>query len=154
MNRETTYRNCSISGASPIGLLLALFDRLAADMGRAATAIRSNDIEGRCREINHALIIVGQLESWVDKEKGGESARQLASYYVYLRAKMMEASAKLSAEILESLIESILHVRSSWQALDTTAPLSAPAGGSSYASAGAVSSYQSAEPRVRFSQSA
>lgn len=154
MNREITYRNCSISGASPIGLLLALFDRLAADMGRAAAAIRRNDIESRCNEINHALIIVGQLESWVDHEKGGDYARQVGSFYGYIRAKLMEASIKQSPEILEGLIESILHVRSSWQSLDAGASLGTQDAASSYSSVGAVASYQSTEPRVRFSQSA
>lgn len=119
---ESTYRNSSISGASPIGLMIALFDRLVADLQRASAAIRRGDIEGRCAELNHAALIVGRLESWLDVESGGEPARDLARFYAHLRAKMLAASAQQSAEILESEIGLILHVRSAWQQLDLMPP--------------------------------
>lgn len=119
---ETAYRNFSIGGASPIGLMLALFDRLVVDFQRAAAALRENDIETRCREMNHATLVLGQLESWLDLENGGDMARDLARFYGYLRAKMLEASASKSAAILEAPISYILHVRSAWQQLDTMPP--------------------------------
>lgn len=119
---EITYRNCSISGASPIGLMIALFDRLVADFQRAAAALRRDDIEMRCREMNHAALILARLESWLDMENGGESARNLARLYAHLRAKMLDAAAKRSAETLESQIGLILHVRSAWQQLDLVPP--------------------------------
>lgn len=154
MNREVAYRNSSISGASPIGLLLALFDRMSADLGRAAVAIRNNDIESRCNEINHALIILGQLESWVDLEKGGDAARQLAGYYTYVRAKILEASANQSTEILAALIESILNVRSSWQRLDATAAEEPATLNRTFVSSSAAAAYGTQAEAVRFSQSA
>lgn len=115
MNLEATYRDCSLGGASPIGLMIALFDRLIADLRRAAEAVRRNDIEGRCRELNHALLIMGQLESWIDRKNGGEPARQLTTFYSYLRARLLEASAKQSAELFEAQMQTIVHIRSKWQ---------------------------------------
>lgn len=119
-NTETAYRNCSIGGASQIGLMVALFDRLTADLQRAAAALRKNDIETRCREMNHAALVLGQLESWLDMENGGNTSRDLSRFYAYLRAKMLEAAAAKSAAVLETPINLILHVRSAWQQLDTT----------------------------------
>jgi flagellar protein FliS len=113
-----SYRKSAIEGASPIGLAIALFDTLVGDLRRAASALRINDIEARCRELNHAALVLGQLESWVDVKNGGEPALQLCRFYAYLRSKMMEASVKKSAAILETQIEMILHVRSSWQQRD------------------------------------
>ena len=116
---ELSYRKSAIEGASPIGLIIVLFDTLAGDLRRAATAIRKNDIEKRCRELNHGALVLGQLESWIDMNNGGESAQALSGFYAYLRSKMMEAAGNSSAKLLETQIDMILHVRSAWQKLDT-----------------------------------
>jgi flagellar secretion chaperone FliS len=118
---ELSYRKSAIEGASSIGLTIALFDTLAGDLRRAAAAIRKNDIEKRCKELDHASLVVGQLESWVDKDKGGDSAQALAQFYGYLRATMMEASVTQSATLLETQIDTVLQVRSAWQKLDNAA---------------------------------
>jgi flagellar protein FliS len=119
---QLSYRKSAIEGASSIGLIIVLFDTLAGDLRRAAAAIRKNDIEKRCRELDHASLVIGQLESWVDINNGGESAQTLAAFYAQLRAKMMEAAGRKSAELLESQIEIIMQVRSAWQKLDTGTP--------------------------------
>jgi flagellar protein FliS len=117
-----SYRKTAIAGASSIGLMIVLFDTLVGDLRRAASALRKDDIETRCRELNHAALVLGQLESWVDLEKGGESAETLTRFYAYLRAKMMEASINKSAAVLDTQIDMILHVRSAWQQLDAAPP--------------------------------
>jgi flagellar secretion chaperone FliS len=118
---ELSYRKSAIEGASSIGLIIALFDTLAGDLRRAAAAIRKNDIEKRCKELDHASLVLGQLASWVDMDKGGESAQTLAQFYAYLRATMMEASVTQSATLLETQLDTILQVRSAWQKLDNAA---------------------------------
>lgn len=117
-----SYRRSAIQGASRIGLMIALFDQLASDLRRASAALRNNDIETRCKELNHALLVTGQLQNWVDVKNGGESAQTLSSFYAYLRAKILEAAATKSAKLLEMQIDMILLVRSSWQQLDTPPP--------------------------------
>lgn len=146
---ELSYRKTAVSGASPLGLVIALYDTLSGDLRRAAAAIRNNDIQKRCAELNHASIVLGQLESWVDKQDGEDLAQSLSSFYGYLRAKMMDASVKQSAEILEAQIELISEVRSAWQQRDAAAPQH------SFAAAGAFGSVvSSSQEHVSFSQSA
>ena len=120
MTTEMSYRKSAIAGASSIGLMIALLDTLAGDLRRAAGALRKNDIEERCKELNHAALVLGQLESWVDLKNGGESAETLSRFYAYLRANMLEASINKDAAVLDKQIEMILHVRSAWQQLDTS----------------------------------
>jgi flagellar protein FliS len=115
---EMSYRRSAIQGASRIGLMIALFDQLASDLRRASAALRNNDIETRCKELNHAFLVLGQLENWVDVKNGGESAQTLSRFYAYLRAKMLEAGAIKSVKLLEMQVDMILLVRSSWQQLD------------------------------------
>jgi flagellar secretion chaperone FliS len=119
---ELSYRRSAIEGASPIGLVIALYDTLSGDLRRAASAIRNNDIEARCKDLNHAVLVLGQLEDWIDQKNGGELAQNLSSFYSYLRAKMMEASLSQSAQLLEAQIDLILQVRSAWQQRDMSSP--------------------------------
>ena len=122
---QRSYQMSAIQGASSIGLIIVLFDTLVRDLRRAAAALRKNDIETRCREFNHAALVLGQLEDWIDLKNGGESAKTLSGFYAYLRAKMMEAAGTKSANLLETQIDMILHVSSAWQLLDVS-PLQIP----------------------------
>jgi flagellar protein FliS len=157
MTTELTYRKSAIGGASAIGLMIALFDTLAGDLRRAATALRKNDIETRCKELNHGTLVLGQLESWVDLQNGGDSAQTLSRFYAYLRAMMMEAAISKSAKLLETQIDMLLHVRSAWQQLDAPPPqgVAMPVEGrtESEKTSSAVTYDQKAE-RIPFSQSA
>ena len=152
-----TYRRVAIAGASTIGLMIALFDTLVGDLRRAAAALRKGDIETRCREMNHAALVISQLESWIDLKNGGESAQTLSRFYPYLRAKMLEAAGAKSASLLDKQIEMILHIRSAWQQLDASPPQFAEGMGRTVAHPAYSSIQSGAEPtseRVRFSQSA
>jgi flagellar protein FliS len=157
MTTELSYRRSSIAGASPIGLMIALFDTLVGDLRRASSAIRKSDIEARCRELNHAALVLGQLESWVDLKNGGEAAETLARFYAYLRAKMLEASISKSAMVLDKQIEMILHVRSAWQQLDASPPPKVeeqPGGSSEKIHSLYTPAAKEMPERVSFSQSA
>jgi len=157
MTTELSYRKSAIEGASTIGLMIALFDTLVGDLRRAVAALRKNDIETRCEELNHAALVLSQLESWLDLRNGGDSAQTLSRFYAYLRAKMLEAAGNKSPQLLETQIDMISHVRSAWQNLDTP-PQELPAS-QGEASKGYAEAYDSLlldspAERIPFSQSA
>lgn len=117
------YRRTAAEGASGFGLLIALYDTLAGNLGRAAAAQRKGNIEARTEELKHALLVLASLENWVDASSG-DLARQLARYYARLRKRIMQAQVKQSAEILEAEMAEALRIREIWQNLDqrTQAP--------------------------------
>lgn len=114
------YRKTAVEGASGFGMLIALYDTLAGNLRRAADAERVSNIEQRCHEINHALLIVGYLEDWICKSNGGGLSQQLVNFYASLRRKMIEAQVKRSAEMLEQQATLVLSVREIWQERDAT----------------------------------
>jgi len=127
MNRtDMAYRRNAAEASSGLGLLIALFDTLAGDLRRAAEAQRENDIERRCREADHALVIVGYLEEWVTHGPGGALAQQLVAYYSSLRCKLLEAEANMSAQALDELMAGVLQVREHWQRVGLRAEPSGP----------------------------
>lgn len=124
---ELAYRKSATQGASGFGLLIALYDTLAGDLRRAAEAERNNNIEKRCREVNHALLVTAHLEDWVHRGGGGELAEQLLTFYSSLRRLMIEAQAKRSAEMLEQQMTLVLSVRRTWHELEARNSSQAPA---------------------------
>jgi flagellar protein FliS len=149
-----SYRRAAVEGASTIGLMIALFDTLVRDLGRACAAIRVNDIETRCREMDHAALVISQLESWLDLKKGGESAQRLSRFYAYLRAKMLEAAGTKSPTLLELQIQTILHIRTAWQHLDSSSETASEEGIADRPRTDAWSTQQTISDRIPFSQSA
>jgi flagellar secretion chaperone FliS len=120
MNRsEFAYRKAAAESASGLALLTALFDTLAGDIRRAVEAERYNDIDGRCRELNHAILVIGYLEDRINKGSGGELSAQLIKFYIALRRELIVAQARRSPEMLEQQLNMVLGVRSTWQELES-----------------------------------
>lgn len=118
---ELAYRKTAVEGSSGFGLLIALYDTLAGNLRRAADAQRSNDIQKRCQEVNHALLVIAYLEDWIDREGGGMLAEKLVRFYADLRANLMAAQLKQSADLLEQQMDTILAIRGTWQDLEARA---------------------------------
>jgi flagellar biosynthetic protein FliS len=112
---DLAYRKTAVEGASGFGLLMALFDTLAANLQRAADAERANDLEKRCHEVNHALLVIGCLEDWVQRGPGGELADQLIAFYTSFRRSLVGAQVRRSAKEMEQLIAKVLNIRQCWQ---------------------------------------
>jgi flagellar protein FliS len=122
---EMTYRQTAVEGASGFGLLIALYDTLAGDLRRAAQAQRRKDIQSRVKEVNHALLVLGFLQDWTEREGSGELAAQLLAFYTRLRGTLLVAQAKQSAEMIEEQMRETLKIREIWQRLEDSAPAEA-----------------------------
>jgi flagellar protein FliS len=116
---DLTYQRVAVQNASAIGLTILLYDRLVVDIQSAIAAMQKSDIAKRCEVINHAYLILGQLESNLNMEEGGETATSLAAFYFHVRAKLLEAQGKNSPKMLQEQIELILEVRSAWYQVES-----------------------------------
>jgi flagellar protein FliS len=125
---ELSYRRSALAGASPIGMMIAMYDTLCGNLRRAAVATQNNNIEQRCAEVNHGLLVLGQLESMINTKSGDEMANSLILFYGHIRGRMMAASFAQSAAIFEEQIELVLQVRSAWQQKDMASSRDVPAG--------------------------
>lgn len=125
MNRtDMAYRKSAVEGASGFGLLIGLYDTLAGNLRRAAAAQRANDIETRCREAKHALMVISYLEDGVQRGPGGALAQMLRGFYSALRRTVVDAQANQSAEALEQQMEAVIKIREHWLKMDLRHPAS------------------------------
>ncbi len=114
MDARFSYREAAVRGASPIQLVVYLYEQAIEDLRRAILALEKGDIEARTRAINHALMIIAQLQGTIDDERGGEVAANLHRFYNLVRAGLVTAQFKQSAETLEQQMTQLSTVHEAW----------------------------------------
>jgi flagellin-specific chaperone FliS len=120
------YRGASTDGATHLDLIIAVYDGLARDLGRIADAIAASDIEGRCKWSHHALLLLGYLETWVERLHEPELERSLNAFYAYLRAELLRLQANQDESAPRKLAMMVCETRAIWQQKATPASV-APA---------------------------
>jgi flagellar protein FliS len=114
MDPSSAYRESAAQNTNPVHLVVLAYEQLVRDLQRALTALREDDIERRSREIDHALVVLAQLQGTLDMQKGGEVARNLEHYYNGLRTGLLQAQITASKEILQKEIVNLLSLREAW----------------------------------------
>ncbi|HVN18413.1 MAG TPA: flagellar export chaperone FliS [Dongiaceae bacterium] len=126
MNPELTYREMAVAGASPIRMVILLYEQAMEDLRRSLAAHARGDIEGRTREINHAILVIGHLQATLDRDRGGKVAENLSRFYELVRTGLLEAQFRQSAAAIEQQISHLMLVHEAWCEVEKTlAPVSA-----------------------------
>jgi flagellar protein FliS len=118
MTAERVYRQHGNGAASPLRLVVLLYEQLVKDLRNAVAAAERGDIELRTNEIDHALVVVGQLQGTLDMERGGDTAQNLDNFYNLLRFTLLAAPFTSSPEVLRKQISNLLVLREAWAQLD------------------------------------
>jgi flagellar protein FliS len=127
MNAGSSYREAAIRGASPVRLVVCLYEQAITDLRRATMALEKGDIEARTQSINHALLVISHLQGTLDMDRGGEVARNLQKFYNIVRNGLMEAQVKQSSRILEQQISQLVLVHGAWQEVEHATSMPEPA---------------------------
>jgi flagellar protein FliS len=114
MDAIQAYRESEITGDNPVHLVVLLYDQLLRDLYRALDAFANQDIPRRCQELDHALVVLAQLQGTLNLESGGEVAQNLDHFYHLVRDNLLRAGLDGSVELLEKQWRQILAVREAW----------------------------------------
>jgi flagellar protein FliS len=130
MDARFSYRETAVRGASPARLVVLLYEQAIEDLRRARAALDGGDIEARTRHINHAILVMGHLQSSLDMERGGTVAQYLVRFYDVVRAALVEAQVRQSAAVLEQQISLLMQMHKSWCEVERANAGPAPVAGS------------------------
>jgi flagellar secretion chaperone FliS len=117
-NARAAYHEVAARGATPVGLVILLYEQAIQDLQRALVAIRDNNVEQRTREVNHALMVVGHLQGTLDLKNGGQIASNLNDFYERFKKNIMTAQAQVSPEMIRKQITDLLEIREAWVEVD------------------------------------
>ena len=113
-NPRTVYRENDVRGATAVRLVVLLYEQLVQDLSQAHQAIEQNDIELRTKRINHAILVIGHLQSPLNFANGGKVAQDLDNFYNILRKNLVQVQFFPSKTGICQLITDVLVVREAW----------------------------------------
>lgn len=114
-NAKLAYQEAEIRGASQIGLVIMMYDMIIDDLRQAIDHLHTADIQARTESIKHAIAVLEQLQGTLNMDSGGDAARNFDRLYSIIRAKLLEAHIKCSADIMKSQMNLLTDLRAAWK---------------------------------------
>jgi flagellar protein FliS len=114
----SVYQQLAARTASPVGLVVSLYDTILRDLRRAQAALLAGNVERRVFELNHALTVIAHLQSVLNHERGGEAAKHFDRFYHATRAMILDANVRCTPESLQEIIDLYTSLRQAWQQIE------------------------------------
>jgi len=113
-NPYQKYQQNQVETASPVKLLLMLYNGALRFIKGAREGIREKDMEKANHNIVKAQDIVVELMTSLDMEQG-EISKNLYSLYDYANSRLLQANIKKDENILSEAENILQELRDTWQ---------------------------------------
>lgn len=112
------YRKNAVNGASPLQLVVMLYDGALKYMEAGKRAIAEHDLAKQNGELQKAQRVVMELMSCLDLKNGGDIANNLLALYTYVLNQLVEANVEDKVEPIERSISIFSELRESWSKIE------------------------------------
>ncbi len=109
-----TYKKSQVETASPIDLIIILYDRAIVLLDKAINEILEKNYEEKNTSLTKATDIVFELLTTLDNDKGGEIATSLSRLYNFVIREITNASTSLNTKELDNAKRILSELRKSW----------------------------------------
>ena len=106
-----------IMSASPHRLIQMLLEEALKQLAFAKNSIEINDVPGRCKAITKALDVILTLRASLNREAGGELAKNLYDLYEFIEWHLVEANLKSSIPHLDEIHSLICNIKEGWDGI-------------------------------------
>ena len=113
------YREVAVKTASPLQLIVMLYDAAICCIQEAREQMGRKDISGRSRSVNKGIAIISELQSCLNLKGGGEIAGSLNRLYDYMKMQIFRANVEQTSEPLAEIETLLEGLRSAWVELVT-----------------------------------
>ncbi len=100
--------------ASPMELVIMLYDGAIRFLGEAGEASARKDRRGRAQGVAKALAIIAELQSTLNMDGGAEVARELDRLYTYATQRLLDANVKRDDTAIDEVRKLMATVRGGW----------------------------------------
>lgn len=119
------YQQTQILTSSGVQIVVLLYDAAIQSIKLARRAIETNDLRDKGRFLGRAISIVGELNSVLDFERGGDIAPSLHRLYDYMLTELVAANARHNTRHLDGPLRCLTTLREAWR--EVAAQQQAPA---------------------------
>lgn len=124
----SSYKQHTLEGASPVELVVALYDGMIGFLFTAIAAVEAGDVSGRRAAVKRTLDILIHLQARLRMDIGGRPAEVLSEFYASIFALTLQASQTASTDRFREVIQCVRNVRDAWrQVAQQTAQQVSPA---------------------------
>jgi flagellar protein FliS len=108
------YREVEIKTATPIELVVLLYDTAIANLQKAQEHLATGEIAKRVECINQVMAVLTELEANLNFEAGGQLSFSLERLYRYLKTRLFEANLHQDAAPLKECVRLMSNLREAW----------------------------------------
>ena len=112
-----SYKKLQVETASPIGLVVMLYDRAIVLLNKARKEIDEKQYEAKGHTLDKASDIILELLTTLDKDKGGEIATSLTNLYNFILREITDANSSLKTKHLDNACKILSELRESWESV-------------------------------------
>jgi flagellar secretion chaperone FliS len=109
------YEQTQVVTSSSVQLIVLLYDGAIQSIEIARREIQGKNVREKARHLGRAIAIIGELNSVLDYEQGGDIARSLRRLYDYMLAELVEANARNNEEKLDVPLRCLSTLREAWR---------------------------------------
>jgi flagellar secretion chaperone FliS len=110
-----SYQQHALEGASPVDLVVALYDGIIRFLYAAIDGVERGDASARGSAVKRALDIIIHLQARLRMDVGGRPAEALSEFYASVFAQILQASQSVSKSKFEHAIHCVRNVRDAWR---------------------------------------
>jgi len=121
------YQKHNVNGASPVQLIIMLYDGALRFMEQGKHAMAHGDLPRQNQCLQKAQRIIVELMSTLDMERGGEIAKNLFALYGYVLNELVAANVEDQPEPIDRSIKVISELRDGWAQIERQQKAAAPA---------------------------
>ena len=114
---KTTNIDSIVFEATPHKLIDMLFKGAKDALVQAVGAIERKDFEAKSKKISKAIEIILNLQTYLDKEKGGEVADNLNELYTYMSTTLIDANRLNDTAKLQEVVGLLETVADGWSSM-------------------------------------
>lgn len=113
------YRKSAVNGASPLQLVIMLYDGALRFMNLGKVAMLQRNVEEQNASLQRAQKIIVELMSCLDMEQGKEISQNLFALYTYIYNQLVAANIEDKPEVIDNCMEILSGLRESWVVLES-----------------------------------
>lgn len=115
-----SYLQSKIMGADGLELITILYDKAIVSLAIANDAIKygidaPEILKKKCIELNRATDILYYLNDILDRQRGGEIAKNLSMIYTTLASELVRANLFNDSETISKCIDILKNLKSAWE---------------------------------------
>ena len=108
------YRRTEAQSASPMQLIVMLYDGALRFLSEAQAAQAAGDMPRRAHALRRVGAILAECHSTLDLEKGGDVAKELDRLYSYLSERLLDVNVKKDATAIDEMHRLLTPVRNAF----------------------------------------